>query len=1103
MPSRRGLMKVYTVRATCELAGLVARLAAGDPLSKKIIFCEDKFTLELELALADKYGGTFGTRVFTFNRFMHKYLPKSGEVLSPENAALVVKRLLLENKGDLTCFKNVYDPNLSSVVYELIAQLKSAKIAPTDILRAAEGSEGVLKRKLSDIYLIFDAYERFIAANGLTDGNNRLSRLPAFFSDSDEIKNADVIVAGFPSLNRTLCEIFKSLARNAKSLTFALVAGKNGGVYTNETFDFAMREFKPEHYEESGSEIKSRLLDVLFEPRLNGTSCGFYSGVHVYRAQSVVEEAEYVARLIASEVRNGENKDGENRLGASYKDYAVCAENISDYYPVLRRVFADYGLPGFFDTSVDLSKHPLTTLVCAYLDIFRRGFSLADYLRFVKNPIVIPDNDLSDAYENYLLKHSINKKTLFKPFTCEDERLEQFEAVRKFTTEILKSSVFYGVKRVGSTVFSFADAANDITAMLDLLNAETAVSSLGERVEELGKAELAAYNAQSYEKFCDTLTSANRVLGDKSLPLSEIKNVIVSGMTACKISVIQELSDCVFVGDFRSVKYKERPYLFVLGLNEGVPDSKLDSALLCDRDIAGMERFDLSVEPKIKEVNRRNRENACMAIAAFGKGLYISWSSRGADGDECKCSDIVGYVISAFSGKDDSEKIPIADAASNARSAEKIGGERAVRYRALPYMTERSAAFGFSREISAFKEGKSNECDAACAFYRVMQERDLNALPDGLLGSVNCELGYYTPDVNYAEREISATSVEGYFRCPYANFLSRGVRLGRRDETDMQSWVIGNLIHEVADEFTRLADFDGTKEAARTLAEELFDGISANEEYARYATTGSGKVAFKFLKKETVRFCLSVYDGCYNSMFRPTFTEVKFGRDGKMPALSVSARSGVRRITGKADRIDTYLDKMSVIDYKTGGVNGKDDELYLGKKLQLYLYAKAFSDKYSPVGAYYFPISDEYGVEQDAEMKMQGKTLADFQTASEIDRTIDEENRRGTFIAANLTEKKGGGFRYDGGLLTREEFDAYIDYAVRVASEGISEINEGVIIPSPDSKACEYCEYHGMCGYDGAVDGRTRSAGEQITKETILAAVGKNDGGRGDDGNEN
>ena len=49
-------MKLHTVCATCFLPDLVADLAGKNPYEKVIIFCEDKFSLSLELALAKKYG---------------------------------------------------------------------------------------------------------------------------------------------------------------------------------------------------------------------------------------------------------------------------------------------------------------------------------------------------------------------------------------------------------------------------------------------------------------------------------------------------------------------------------------------------------------------------------------------------------------------------------------------------------------------------------------------------------------------------------------------------------------------------------------------------------------------------------------------------------------------------------------------------------------------------------------------------------------------------------------------------------------------------------------------------------------------------------------
>jgi len=1090
-------MKIYTVNATCELAALVAGLASGDPLSEKIIFCEDKFTLESEIALSKRYGGTFGTRVFSFNRYMHKYLPDSGEILSPESAALVVKRLILENRTELTCFKNVYDPNLASVVYELIAQLKSAKIAPADVYRAAQGSTGILRRKLDDIYLIFSSYEKFIAENGLTDGNNRLNRLPGFFAEDPEIKRTDVIIAGFPSLNRTLCEIFKSLYKNAKSITFALVAGENSGVYTNETFDFAMREFNAEHIRAEGNDTRIQLLDRLFCPKKKNANGNFCPDVHVYRAQNINDEIEYVARLIASGVRHS---DGDC---FRYKDYAVCAENIDSYYLTVKRVFADYGIPCFIDVAADLSKHPLTRLTEAFFDVVRRGYAASDYLRFVKNPLITADKGLSDGYENYVLTHAINRKGFFDAFSASDDRLEEYEELRTFVAGLFLSCAN---KLSARGVTSFSAAAEAVEKLIGLTGARVSCDDLGQSLTDAGNPELAAYNAQAYEKFIEVISSAKRIIGDKELPLSEIKNIIVSGMTACKISVIQELSDCVFVGDFRSVKYKEYPTLFVVGLGEGVPATKFDSALLCDRDIAGMEEFDVSVEPKIKEVNRRNRENACMAVAAFGKRLYLSWAARNADGEECRKSEIIDYVISAFSDERLSGgKIRIADKRSNEKSAEAVGGKRGKRYKALPYMTERSAAFGFAREVSAYKEGERKEFEAASAFYSVMKKNGLRALPDGLLGAVNSEIGYYTDGVNYAERDITATALEGFFRCPYKNFLSNGVKLYSREEGELRGNITGNLIHEIAQNFVRLMNIDGDSVQARSLAEKLFEDTVNREEYSRYFTSAAGKRVSFYLKKEVVKFCLTVFDGCNHSMFRPKYIEVSFGYGRTRPAIIVNTRGGVRKIIGKADRIDVYDKKMSIIDYKTGKVGDENDkELYTGKKLQLFLYAKAFSDEYQPVGAYYFPVEDVYKEDEEPLMAMEGKTLADLKTASEIDDSVTDENRIGRFVSVNLSEYKNGKYKKSGDLLTRDEFDGYLDYAVKIAAEGLSEINEGVIIPSPDESACEYCEYHGLCGYDVALDGRTRTITETIKKEKILAALAfsDNENETGTDDNE-
>ena len=319
-------MKVYTAKTTSELSLLVASLVGDNPLEKTAVFCEDKFTLALELAIAKRHGGSFGVNVYSFNRYMHKYLEEDKTCLSQESSALVVKRLLLENKSKLECFKKVYEPNLASAVYELIAQLKSAKVTPYDLEKACEESIGNLKRKLKDLTLIFFEYERFLNENGLTDGNNRLYRLPEFFESNQEIKQTKVVIAGFPSLNKTLCEIFKALVRNAKDVCFAVVAGENSSVYTNETFKFANDEFNPQIINGETSFIKEKLLNSFFVPGFEINNQIETDSVYCFKAKNLHAEIEQVAKSIKKQVLSG----------GKYKHFCITCENICDYELIIK-----------------------------------------------------------------------------------------------------------------------------------------------------------------------------------------------------------------------------------------------------------------------------------------------------------------------------------------------------------------------------------------------------------------------------------------------------------------------------------------------------------------------------------------------------------------------------------------------------------------------------------------------------------------------------------------------------------------------------------------------------------------------------------------------
>lgn len=1049
-------MKVYTASTTSELSDLVASLISGNSLEKTAVFCEDKFTLSLELAIAKKHGGTFGVNVYSFNRFMHKFLPNDKKCLSQESCSLIVKRLLLENKHRLLCFKNVYDPNLASSVYELIAQLKSAKVSVADMYRACDQSIGNLKRKLTDLTLIFDEYERFLSENSLIDGNNRLYRLPEFFDGDEQIKNTNVIIAGFPSLNKTLCEIFKSLVKNAKDVCFALVGGDNKNVYTNETFNFAMKEFAPELCSYEASSIKQALLDKLFVPGCEINEKIETEQIELFKAKNPIGEIEAVAKRIKQAVING----------AKYKDFAVTCESVDDYELIVKTVFDDYEIPFFIDKKNNLGKHPLTRLICSYIDVVRTNFDTEKVLELVKNPLFCPDKELADEFEDYYISYAINRKTVKEPFVYGHKFLLEFECLR---IKLCKICTF--LKREQTVRESF----NAINEVLNELNAFELTENLSENLEKLNFKELASYNRQGIDLFKSVCEEIVALLYDRVLPLTDVKNVILSGMTSCEVFLIPEYNDCVFVGDFRSVKYSAYNTVFAVGLTSAVPSSKLDTALLCDRDIDKMMSSNVLVEPKIKEVNRRSREIACMALASFSKKLVLSYPASSSDGKQTLPSEMFLTAENLFK-----------NTALNERENECFADD---------YITRRRALLEFVKQVNSYKEGKDGSIktfDGATAYYSAVQDDETLAFKkntlDRFLNSANTEIGYYSAGVNYAENGLSATSLEGYFACPYKNFIQRGLKIAERKKSRIMANDLGTMVHSIAEEFVKKVNFNGELESALKLADEIFDSVIKKPEYSRYLKSVEGEKSFALIKNECQKLCGDLFMGVKNSSFKPAKTEIAFGFKGGTK-MTVDTKFGVKNVTGMIDRIDLFNDNMRIVDYKTGYIEESkiEENLYSGKKLQLFLYTKAFDKKYYPTGVYYFPIENGFvAPDESAVMSLTGRTLADISLIRELDYTITDENSKGTYVNADIKVNKQGELASKK-LLTQEEFAAFSDYAKAVAGTALEEIAEGVITAAPAEGACTYCKYHGICGYDDTENRMRKVKG--ITKESIVRAM--------------
>ena len=191
------------------LAALRAWAADKEGTGKRnLIFCEDRLTLLAERAVLDALGGTFLTEVTTFARF----LAGSASVLSKQGSVMAISAIISDS-AELTCFR----ADSAQVVYETIAQLSASRVTPEMLREAAAETDGMLRRKLSDLSSVQEAYERFLREKGMVDENGYLALLPETIER--ELRGANVCFFAFPSFTRQAQEGIRAALLAAESVT--------------------------------------------------------------------------------------------------------------------------------------------------------------------------------------------------------------------------------------------------------------------------------------------------------------------------------------------------------------------------------------------------------------------------------------------------------------------------------------------------------------------------------------------------------------------------------------------------------------------------------------------------------------------------------------------------------------------------------------------------------------------------------------------------------------------------------------------------------------------------------------------------------------------
>ncbi len=1076
-------MKVYLANTMAECIKTTANIIKPyTSFSNKpcFLFCEDKTTLNVEYEIASKNGGFFGVEVLTFKRYI-KLNGKKVNLLSKEASVMLVRKILSELEKELKCFgSNIYRPNLAINIYETLSQLQSAKVTP-DILKSLTNEDRInpaLKNKINDLYLIFNEYNEYLEANGYLDSNGYLALTPSIIKNDENLKGAQVILAGFNSLTKQRADIIDALNERTNDLSIVIIANESSEIYTNEMLNKIKEKYPsaevilPTNTLNKDAEF---IQKILYNPKIfkKDFKVKTSENVTIFEAVSPTTEVERVAKLILNEIRNGKR----------YKNVAVVVGNLNEYAPLISKTFSEYDIPYYIDKPTTLLEHPISSYILNYLDLVKKGFRVNDFLRFTSSALLNTDKELLDGLKNYVLKNVFTRKNLKEPFIKEDKNLDFYEKIRS----LIYSCYIDGEK--SKTVNDFILA---IKNMLDKTNVYQNLEVLGEYMSKTGEHKIKEINDKVSDKIENILNEMEFVLGNSKISALDFKNVFISGVTGMEIEVIPLFNDAVFVGTVSEVKIKNVDSLYFMGLNGDIPSSKSDTAFLNDTDLIKLDEFKVIVEPKIKIVNKRERENVGTGLIAFNDKLTLSYSAHSVSGDEIVKSEIIAYILKAFDLK------TIKESELNKKKIDET----------LESVTEIFS--GFTSEKTALKEImiKSNGFDLknlegaklTSLYYQALDELGLNDYVENankLYADNKRGKHLNVGDEGYfPNKYTSASALEGYFKCPYLAYASNLLKLQDTETGDLKVYETGSCMHSLIENYVKNIDKVNDETSSNKLVEELFENLLNDETYGRYLNKPLYEHTFKNLKKEGKRVCYEVYKSLSKSKFKPFKEELEFGEDLDFKPIILKTKNGEHKIRGKIDRVDKFENNIRIIDYKTGKIEKIDANFYAGVKIQLYLYLNAFnSTNYNAVGSYYFPVHDKFNKTTEKNYVMRGKTISDNDIIDATDTNLLVE-RKSDVVSISINKTGELGSRAE--VLTKEELDAYKKYAIKLSENAVDEMNSGFIKPSPFEKTCDYCKFGGMCGFC-LENGEARNV-KGVNKNTIIKAV--EDFINGDENNE-
>ena len=1050
----------------------------------QILLVPEHASHEAELDLCRVCGPTASrdAEVLSFRNLATRVLSQTGGLadvtLDNGGKLLTMRRALQEVSGRLTVFARPSQrPAFLRQLVALADELYAYLVTPAALMEQVSDMDGAAGEKLRSAALIYGAYDARLHGEGV-DARSRVQKLCDALPGSDYLVGKDVYVDGFSYFNRVEEDILETALRQANSVTVTLLGDESDPQLFQNALRQRDRLKRMAAAVRSECEVKTLVSNgagalAHLERWFFGDETpwqGEQPPIRLYQAETPFSEVEYVAAQVRRLAREG----------CRWRDIGVTARNMEVYGPLLEAVFRRDGIPAYISRRSDILEKPVLTMLLSAVDAVTGGFEYEDVFRCLKTGMAGVSMAECDILENYVIRWEIRGAMWLRDtdWTASPDgygaelndtrrqRLAEVNTVRRRVRELfadLSEGLKTGltIRDKAETLYRFAESA----AVPETLKQQT------EALYDDGQVQLAEEYSQLWRIFCDVLDQFVELLGDVEVDGQEFARLLRLVLSQYAVATIPATLDQVKVTPItRNDRHTVR-HLFLLGANDNVlPTVEQGGGILDAQERALLQQRGILLSDATFDPLSAELQNIYACLAQPTASLTVTWPVSDGMGSQLLPSFVVARITRLFPQvtieREDGSYRRELPAAALALAGQEPGGPL------WQYFAEHGQKPLLTRMEQARAMGRG-------------------------------KLSRQAVETLYGRRiAMSASRVDRLKSCHFGYFMEYGLRAKERTSAGFEAPEVGTFIHYLLENVNRdVRDRGGygrvDKPALRKLVHHYVD------EYARTQIDGyAGKSArfrylFSRLRETACAIVENIADEMAVSDFQPMAFELGFGgKDGQLPAITVTEGATTLSVGGKVDRVDGWLKDgklyLRVVDYKTGkkAFDLTDVRYGLGIQMLLYLFtlqregSSYFGSPVEPAGVLYMPARDiilqaDRALPPDKiedmlrrELRRTGMLLGEPEVLTAMEHSALESP---CYLPVGKTKDGAMQGLASSVLVSTAQMGKMARYIDSLLHRVAREIGEGNIdadpcTRGPQDSACAWCAFQSACWFDESRD---------------------------------